>query len=358
MTNSTVAVVGAGIVGCLVAREVISRAPDTPVVVFDRDGIGTGASRRSAGLHFPRGATERVRQMTAYSHDFYAGLAAKHPALPIHSLGMTVVATETAAQLGAVYLDRAALTPTETVPADVRLPQGARAWHGNGCHYADVPAVAQAVARELRPHVTFREGVRVTAVEDAGSEVLIRLSTGKTCTAGRVVLAPGPWLADPAWRDLVAPLHARVKKVVAIHIEQEPRRDDGVIVFQDEDAFLLPLRHSRHWLFSYTHQEWDVDPDTVSDGLDESVLAAALPLLHRYAPALAERAAGGRVFCDAYSADREPQVRALDPAGRVIFAGAANGSGYRLAPAIAAEAVGLLQLDGAASQPPKEMSPA
>ncbi|WP_194834410.1 FAD-binding oxidoreductase [Nocardia sp. XZ_19_369] len=358
MTNSTVAVIGAGIVGCLVAREVISRAPDTPVVVFDRDGIGTGASRRSAGLHFPRGATERVRQMTAYSHDFYADLAAKHPALPIHSLGLTVVATETAAQLGAVYLDRAALTPTETVPADIRLPQGARAWRGNGCHYADVPAVAQAVARELRPHVTFREGVRVTAVEDTGSEVLIRLSTGKTCTAGRVVLAPGPWLADPAWRDLVAPLHARVKKVAAIHIEQEPRRDDGVIVFQDEDAFLLPLRHSRHWLFSYTHQEWDVDPDTVSDGLDEKVLDAALPLLHRYSPALAERAAGGRVFCDAYSADREPQVRALDPAGRVIFAGAANGSGYRLAPAIAAEAVGLLQLDGETSQPPKEMSPA
>ncbi|MFF3223109.1 NAD(P)/FAD-dependent oxidoreductase [Nocardia suismassiliense] len=358
MTNSTVAVVGAGIVGCLVAREVISRAPDTPVVVFDRDGIGTGASRRSAGLHFPRGATERVRQMTAYSHDFYADLAAKHPALPIHSLGMTVVATETAAQLGEVYLDRAALTPTETVPADIRLPQGARTWRGNGCHYADVPAVAQAVARELRPHVTFREGVRVTAVEDAGSEVLIRLSTGKTCTAGRVVLAPGPWLADPAWRDLVAPLHARVKKVAAIHIEQEPRRDDGVIVFQDEDAFLLPLRHSRHWLFSYTHQEWDVDPDTVSDGLDEKVLDAALPLLHRYSPSLAERAAGGRVFCDAYSADREPQVRALDPAGRVIFAGAANGSGYRLAPAIAAEAVGLLQLDGETSQPPKEMSPA
>ncbi|CAM4012754.1 FAD-dependent oxidoreductase [Nocardia ninae] len=358
MTNNTVAVVGAGIVGCLVAREVISRAPDTPVVVFDRDGIGTGASRRSAGLHFPRGATDRVRQMTAYSHDFYEDLAAKHPALPIHSLGMTVVATATAAQLNEVYLDRAALTPTEAVPADIRLTQGARAWHGNGCHYADVPAVAQAVARELRPHVTFREGVRVTAVEDAGSEVLIRLSTGKTCTAGRVVLAPGPWLADPAWRDLVAPLHARVKKVAAIHIEQEPRRDDGVIVFQDEDAFLLPLRHSRHWLFSYTHQEWDVDPDTVSDGLDEKVLDAALPLLHRYSPALAERAAGGRVFCDAYSADREPQVRTLDPAGRVIFAGAANGSGYRLAPAIAAEAVGLLQLDGETTQPPKEMSPA
>jgi hypothetical protein len=37
-------------------------------------------------------------------------------------------------------------------------------------------------------------------------------------------------------------------------------------------------------------------------------------------------------------------LRALDEHGRVIFAGAANGSGYRLAPAIAAAAVSLLEL--------------
>jgi hypothetical protein len=38
----------------------------------------------------------------------------------------------------------------------------------------------------------------------------------------------------------------------------------------------------------------------------------------------------GRVFCDAFSRTGEPVV--LDRAGRVVFAGAANGSGYRLAP--------------------------
>ncbi|MFE9575442.1 NAD(P)/FAD-dependent oxidoreductase [Nocardia sp. NPDC006044] len=359
MTSRAVAVIGGGIIGCLIAREVISRSPDTPVVVFDRDGIGSGASRRSAGLHFPRGATDQVRRMTAYSHDYYLDLVAKHPALPIHSLGMTVVARQTAASLGDVYLDHTALAPTVAVPGGlVRVPRDAGVWRGQGCHYADVPGVAQAIAHDLRGRVTFREGLRVNAIEDSGAEVLLQLSTGETYPAARVVLAPGPWLADPAWRDLVAPLNARVKKVVALHIEQVPGPDDGVIVFQDEDAFLLPLRHRGHWLFSYTHDEWDVDPDTVSGGLDDGVLAAAMPLLHQYSPALAEHAVGGRVFCDAYSPDRQPQVRALDPAGRVIFAGAANGSGYRLAPAIAAEAAGLLHLDGQPSQPPKEMSPA
>src|SRR5205823_2373440 len=141
-----------------------------------------------------------------------------------------------------------------------------------------------------------------------------------------------------------APLGARVKKVVALHIDRQPAIADRVVVFQDEDAFLLPLRDRGHWLFSHTCRDWDVDPDAPSAGLSESDLTAALDSLRRWAPALAERCGSGRVFCDAYSGTGEPRVRALDPDGRIVFAGAANGSGYRLAPAIAAEAADLLQL--------------
>jgi glycine/D-amino acid oxidase-like deaminating enzyme len=73
-------------------------------------------------------------------------------------------------------------------------------------------------------------------------------------------------------------------------------------------------------------------------------ISAARDCLRRYSPALAGACRAGRVFCDAYSPDREPVVRALDETGRIVFAGAANGSGYRLAPAIASEAVDLLHL--------------
>jgi len=68
------------------------------------------------------------------------------------------------------------------------------------------------------------------------------------------------------------------------------------------------------------------------------------PHLERYLPELADAASSGRVFCDAYSPTGEPCVRTLDQAGRIVFAGAANGSGYRLAPAIASEAADLLHL--------------
>jgi glycine/D-amino acid oxidase-like deaminating enzyme len=114
-----------------------------------------------------------------------------------------------------------------------------------------------------------------------------------------------------------------------------------VVVFHDEDAFLLPLRHRGHFLFSYTCQEWDLDPDGPVAGLSATHLEEARASLARYAPALADASRAGRVFYDAYSPDREPRVEAVDPAGRVVFAGAANGSGYRLAPAMAAEAASL-----------------
>jgi glycine/D-amino acid oxidase-like deaminating enzyme len=129
-----------------------------------------------------------------------------------------------------------------------------------------------------------------------------------------------------------------VKKIVALHVEQPATTRDHVVLFQDDDAFLLPLPHRGHWLFSYTCRKWDVDPDWPPDGLTAEDIAEAHSCLGRYAPTLVERCTSGRAFCDAYSQDGEPVVRALDDAGRIVFAGAANGSGYRLAPAIAAAA--------------------
>lgn len=351
MEHADIAIVGAGIIGCMVAREVAARAPDASIVVLDRDMVGSGASRRSAGLHIARGASERVRRMTAYSHDFYERLLAADPSLPIRPLGMTVVASESAAdRLREIYLDRAGLARADAVPGElVRVPEDAGVWAGRGAQHADVRALAQALAAGLRRRVEFRESVRVTAVEPGAGHVVLGLGTGASLAAGRVVLAPGPWLADPAWAGLVAPAGVRTKKIVAMHVEAPPAADDGAIIFNDEDAFLLPLPGLGYWLFSYTCREWDVDPDTVATGLSAGNVQEAHDCLRRYAPGLVERCIGGRVFCDAYSPEWEPRVQALDGDGRVLLAGAANGSGYRLAPAIASEAADLLGLSSGTS---------
>jgi glycine/D-amino acid oxidase-like deaminating enzyme len=344
--RADIAIVGAGIVGCMIARETITRAPKASVVVLDRDAVGSGASRRSAGLHCPRGSTARVRHMTRYSQDYYAKLKESASAFPIHQLAMSVVASAgSAPQLREIYLDSAKLTRTDGVPGDdIRVPEDAEAWSGDGCQYADVYALAQALARELRPRVSLREGVGVEAVDETEKGIALRLSTGETVTAGQIVLAPGPWLAAPAWKELVAPLGARVKKVVALHIEQAIPTDGRVVFFQDEDAFLLPLSNQGYWLYSYTCKEWDVDPDSIANGLSPNNVEEARESLHRYAPMLADRCTSGRVFCDAYSRTGEPLVQVLHSGGRIVFAGATNGAGYRLAPAIASEAADLLQL--------------
>ncbi|MCX5386206.1 FAD-binding oxidoreductase [Streptomyces sp. NBC_00083] len=345
MTHVDVAVVGGGVIGCMIAREVALRAAHASVLVLDKDAVGSGASRRSAGLHFPRGTSERVRRMSAYSQASYRALLDADPALPIHPVPLLVVSDRASAdQVEAAYLDEAGLSRVDALPDWLPpLSPETAAWTGEGAQYADVGALARVLARSLRPGTTFREGVRVDSLERVGSGYELGLGTGERVTAGSVVLAPGPWLAAPAWRERLAVLDARVKKVVALHIEEPPAARDGVVVFHDEDAFLLPLHGQRRWLFSYTSQVWDVDPDRLTGSLSPSDLAEARDVLLRRAPRLADSARSGRVFCDAYSADREPVVRALDEEGRLVFAGCANGSGYRLAPAIAREAAQLLR---------------
>jgi glycine/D-amino acid oxidase-like deaminating enzyme len=332
MTEVDIAVVGGGIIGCLTARELLARRPGRTVAVLDRESVGSGASRRSAGLHFPRGATGRVRGMAAYSQQYYAELTWNRPELPIHQVGMDVVGAEQAVRQS--YL--ASARPTKAEPG---------VWQVEGGQYADVAGLTGRLFSELRAGAVVHEGTGVQSIDLGADRITLGLSNGGELTARQVVLAPGPWTAAPAWRELVAPLGVRVKKVVALHVDLVPAPTDRVIVFQAEDAFLLPLHDRGHWLFSYTCQEWGVDPDALGgEGLSDQDLGDALAVLRALAPEYAAHCASGRVFCDAYSGTGEPIVCPLPADPRVVFAGAANGSGYRLAPAIAAQAADLIDL--------------
>ncbi len=260
MTQPAVVIVGAGILGCLIARELAARDPELSVTVLDRDAVGAGASRRSAGLHLPRGGSPRTRRMSARSHAYYAELRSRDPDLPIYPVGATVISPDDGP--GPDYLSEAAPVPAAGSghPA-VDVPDGCRAWRLSGCHHADVHQLARRLAAGLRPRVRFAEGVAVTGLAADSGGVTVTTGTGERLAADYVVLAPGPWLAAPAWRDLVAPLGLRVKKVVALHIGHRPEPGDQAMLFDADDAFLLPVAHQGQWLFSYASPEWDVDPD-------------------------------------------------------------------------------------------------
>ena len=327
-----IVIVGGGIIGAVIAYETAAAFPDADIVVVERGLAARGATARSAGVHFPRGTTERVRTMTDHSHHYWQRLATRLD-LPIHRIDATIIAsTDRADAIHETYLWPGPRTGRDT-------PSGTRDWTLRGCHHADVAGVAGALLAELRPRVTVWEGVEVCAIED-GEIQCLSLSHGERLWAHSVVLAPGPWIAHPAWAEPVAPLELRVKKIVAAHVDVVPGPSDALTVFDDEDAFMLPLHHRGRFLFSYTCDDWDVDPDTVERGLTPADLASARTVLERYAPEMAPLCRSGRVFCDAYGPAREPVVTELRPG--LVFAGGAGGSGYRLAPAIAAETVDVL----------------
>ncbi|GAA1611876.1 NAD(P)/FAD-dependent oxidoreductase [Nocardia ninae] len=339
MTDSIrldVAIVGAGVIGCLIARELSERRPDLDIVVIDRGGVGEGASRYSAGLDIPRGNSERVRRMAAYGQRYFAGTR--------WTLPMTVIADRTReSDVRERYLEGAGLLATPAVHrGPVDLPPGHIAWLGE-CAYTDVHAFAQHVAREVRSRVRFHEGSAVLAVAPCSDGIRLRLGTGRSVLADRVVLAPGPWTGSSLWAPFLRPFGIRVKRVVALHLDRAPADGDAAVIFDTEDAFLLPMHRRGHWLFSYTSEDWDIAPDRPGTGLTAADLAAGHRVLAKYSPHLIASTVSGRVFCDAYSPDREPLVRSSSADPRVVFAGAANGAGYRLGPAIAAETADLLE---------------
>jgi glycine/D-amino acid oxidase-like deaminating enzyme len=202
---------------------------------------------------------------------------------------------------------------------------------------------AEATARALAARLNRSgasacwDGVRVDDVQPDGDGLVVLTQTGDRLRARHVVLATGPWLAEDAgtrragWR-------LRVKKVAALHLARRPVPGDPVVVFCDEDAFLLPLPERGLTLFSFHCRTWDVRPGT-GLAIERDELDAARADLAARSRDLAAAVAGGRASCDGYLPERLPAA-AQDPARPgVVLVGGCSGSGFRLAPALAERAL-------------------
>lgn len=344
-----VAVIGGGIIGSLVVREFLRTVPDVHVMLFDRGQIGHGASQRSAGLHYPMGYTPRARRMSLDSQRYYADLKAQDAQIPLHPIDLTIVAPHRHFQTNKNnFLASATLIKRGSAPSEpLRLRQAFGTWSALGCHYAEVSELIRHLVLSLRGNFDLFEGCAVEEIRcsRAGADLLLR--TGARVKVDKVVVAAGPWLRAPAWRALVEPLRLRVMSIVCAHVNLPPDESDCAKFFVLENAFLLPLPRQARWLLCFTWHGDDHDSDTefVDSGMTEAQLDKARALLRRYLPAFAEACNSGWTFGDAFSISGEPEVRALGNSNQIIYAGAGSGSGYRLAPAIAAEVVDILSRD-------------
>ncbi|MFF3340545.1 NAD(P)/FAD-dependent oxidoreductase [Streptomyces flavidovirens] len=351
------AVVGTGILGAMVAYRAMLRHPGWRILAVDRQRAGAGATGMSAGFDVPTGRCERQRSMAARSTAFYAELAGRRPASGRRAVDVFWLVSAGGRQALADTLHG---SPPEEVDA-ARAKELAAVFPGltpgpesvllaTGPGSRAVPAkVARDLLREVRdtPGNAVRDGWHVRAVEPADDGLALLASDGTGVTARRVVVATGPWAVDGPYGDRALAHGLRTKKVVAFHVQSPPPAGAPALVFEDEDAFLLPQPEHGRWLLSITSQEWDV-PATRADRLvvtaEDRDIARAV--LDRHVPGFGAGLAGGQVHCDSYPPDGLPLVTRADDTGRAVLAVGGAGAGYRLAPAVAEDALNLFEPEG------------
>ncbi|HEX2090819.1 MAG TPA: FAD-dependent oxidoreductase [Longimicrobiaceae bacterium] len=346
------AVVGGGIVGATAAYLTRTHRPEWRVVLLERSLVGAGATLHSVGLDIPYGSTPRRRELVRESAALFREIGASVPGLPFHPVPLFGIAgREQAEAVREGYpLDgvRPATAEEEArlrgTFEDLLLPQESVLLGGCRASYSFPAEVAARLAARFRERGgECREGTEVAAIEPAGDGYTLAASDGRTLRARRVLVATGPWVTRGPGAEAAREAGVRIKKVVALHLDRPARRGDPVLFFHDEDAFLLPVPERGEWLFSFTCREWDVEPDAGRLSIRPADREQALGVLERYLPSWVPCCTGGRVFCDAYAPDWNPVVREPHPA--LVVAGACAGSGYRLAPGIAMEALRRLGID-------------
>ena len=345
------AVVGAGAVGSLAAYYAVRRDPGRRVAVITHAGRGTGATRLSAGFDTPTGHNPAQRALAARSTALFDELAAglgDAGRAPVDVRWL--VARENTAALDATMADGGRTRPVtgeQRSLLDRTFP--GLAHDDDQALLATAPMTAgqpQWLADRLldevlgRPDNTLLEGFRVTDVRRTGGRVELVAADGSRITAAKAVLAPGPWVLDGPVAAAARACGARVKKVVAFHIMTPPPPGAPALVLEDADAFLLPHRPGGHWIFSITSPDWDRGPDEplAIDARDRELARA---LLARHVPGFLPHLLGGRVFSDCFTPGHLPVVDTVG-GDDVVMAIGGSGSGYRLAPAMAEDALNLL----------------
>ena len=200
-----VAVVGAGIVGLAVAREILARRPDARLVVIDKQAgvaqhqTGHNSGVIHSGIYYTPGSlkarlcVEGARLMYEYCDEH---------AIAYERCGKLVVALEDkelsrldelesrGRANGVPGLRRVTATEIREIEPEAR---GVSALHSPETGIVDYFQVARAMELELREKgVEFAFGHEVSAVRRVGQETVVECRDG-AFRAGRAVLCAGLW---------------------------------------------------------------------------------------------------------------------------------------------------------------------
>jgi glycine/D-amino acid oxidase-like deaminating enzyme len=337
------AVVGGGVIGAFVAQEARRLRPDWRVLLLERSAIGAGATGWSAGVRFPLAATEGHRALVRGSAAGYARLrntvadAFVRPVPMVYVVRRDGLAALRSRFVGVVprpVTDGERKRILEILPDLDLAPDDELLTHDGHGFAVRARVLAEALLGAPADGIEVQLGQQVDAVEPDGSGYRLWAARGDWA-ARRVVLACGPW-TPPATLPVVP--GARRKRIAALYARLPVHPGDPLVYFVDDDVFVLPLGTGSA-LVSFYRDEWDTDPDSCDGRASGDDLCAGIAALGRRSTRAAAAVTGGRAFCDLYTDNRLPVVL-HDPAVPGIGAvRGCSGSGVRLAPGLATEAV-------------------
>ena len=345
-------IIGGGILGANLAWLARNRCPTWRILLLDKTFVGNGVTRYSAGLSIPVVRDGLDEGLVEFSDLMYrqlevaAGARIRHP-VPL----FWVVNSKTSDSFIAQFMKQpprqaasSEINHLKQAYPDLRISPDERVYAAdNRAWYGFAHETVQHLVKQflLADNSACYECVEVNRIEKESGRFVVTTKFGKTIDAARVVVATGPWMVAEQ-TDRASEFDLRVKKVTALHIEMRPRLQTPAVSFPDEDMFLLPLIEKGYILCSFYNNTWDCDPDSTDLSLTRDDLRDGLSNLMKRSPRLGSLVLGGRAFCDAYTPNRVPLVKADSQRDGLIFIGGCSGSGFRLAPGIANQALNYL----------------
>ena len=269
--SKRIGIVGGGIIGLTTAEVIRRRFVDAEINIFDQDMIGRGASSYSVGLSFPFARSQQVRDLIHPLDEDWPELLmgvdnVQELYRPLSFVGLSGKGRSAETLSG--FLPGAA--QNEDIAPSFREHLG----FGNAnfgfetvsaadCFWGDVGNICQVIAKRLRqsPNVSLYEATEIVNLNANASRPVFRDQRGAMHEFDFVVIAIGPYTFSGPFSGMSDLLGLRTKRIVALHIDSPPPSDAPIVFYHDADAFILPQPEARRWLYSFTCDDWDVQPD-------------------------------------------------------------------------------------------------